>query len=114
MTINLYDAYVNHEDHVALLREGVDSGGVWADLGSGTGAFALALADLLGPTGQIVSVDRDGAALQQQEMAMRQRFLAVRVDYLTADFTHPLVLPAWINQKHGGVSASSRAPLYAI
>ena len=30
-------------------------GGRWADLGSGAGAFTLALADLVGPTGSIVS-----------------------------------------------------------
>jgi ubiquinone/menaquinone biosynthesis C-methylase UbiE len=49
---------MNHADHVALLRAGVPGpGGVWADLGSGAGAFTLALADLIGPTGQIYSVD---------------------------------------------------------
>jgi hypothetical protein len=36
------------------LRDGVpEPGGVWADLGSGEGAFTLALADLLGPGGRI-------------------------------------------------------------
>ena len=45
---------MNHQDHVNLLRGGVLSTGViWADLGSGTGAFTLALADLLGGTGEI-------------------------------------------------------------
>ena len=40
---------MNHEDHVRLLRKGiVEPGGVWADFGSGAGAFTLALADLLG------------------------------------------------------------------
>jgi len=36
---------VNHADHVALLARGVTQGegGTWADLGSGTGAFTLAL-----------------------------------------------------------------------
>ena len=42
---------MNHDDHVALLRGGIDQpGGVWADVGSGTGAFTLALADLIGET----------------------------------------------------------------
>ena len=35
---------MNHRDHVNLLRRGVpEPGGVWADLGSGAGAFTLAL-----------------------------------------------------------------------
>src|SRR2546429_6759090 len=64
-----------HEDHVNLLRKGIlEPGGVWADLGSGAGAFTLALADLIGSTGEIYSVDKDAAVLRQQERAMRTRF----------------------------------------
>jgi SAM-dependent methyltransferase len=86
---------MTHDDHVALLRGGVPGpGGYWADLGSGTGAFTLALADLLGPGGRILSVDRDHGALRQQEASMRARFPDVPVDYLTADFTRPLEAPA--------------------
>jgi SAM-dependent methyltransferase len=82
-----------HDDHVALLRAGVPKrGGRWADLGSGTGAFTLALADLLGPGGQIVSIDRDDGVLRQQEASMRTRFPGVTVEYRIADFTRPLDL----------------------
>jgi len=82
-----------HNDHVALLRAGVTKrGGRWADLGSGTGAFTLALADLLGPGGQIVSIDRDDSVLRQQEASMRTRFPDVSVEYRIADFTRPLDL----------------------
>src|SRR5579871_3056526 len=85
---------MTHDDHVALLRDGVHGrGGVWADLGSGRGAFTLALADLLGSSGHIYSADRDRRALEEQGRAMRARFPAVAVDYLAADFTDPLVLP---------------------
>jgi ubiquinone/menaquinone biosynthesis C-methylase UbiE len=85
---------VNHQDHVRLLRKGVASrGGVWADLGSGAGAFTLALADLIGPGGHIYSVDKDQRALRQQEQAMRALFPAVAVHYLNADFTGALDLP---------------------
>jgi ubiquinone/menaquinone biosynthesis C-methylase UbiE len=77
-----------------LLRGGIPaSGGVWADLGSGWGAFTLALADLLGPTGEIYSVDKDHGALREQEREMRVRFPSTRVHYLQADFTRPLDLP---------------------
>jgi SAM-dependent methyltransferase len=85
---------VNHADHVGLLRPGVESGGVWADLGSGRGAFTLALADLLGTGAEIHSVDRDGAALRDQAAEMRARFPAARVTYHVADFTDALPLPA--------------------
>ena len=86
---------MNHTDHVNLLRGGVSApGGVWADLGSGTGAFTLALAELIGPTGQIYSVDKDRAALQQQERELRGRFPDVTVHYLAADFTRRLDLPS--------------------
>ena len=85
---------MNHADHVALIREGVPRpGGVWADLGSGKGAFTLALAELIGPAGEIYSVDRDRNALREQERAMRAQFPAMTVHYLTADFTRPLDLP---------------------
>lgn len=83
---------MDHADHVALLREGV-APGRWADLGSGWGAFTLALADLLGPGAHIHSVDRDGGALRRQREAMAARFPSTQVDYLRADFTRPLPLP---------------------
>jgi SAM-dependent methyltransferase len=85
---------MRHEDHVHLLRAGVSGpDGIWADLGSGSGAFTLALADLLGPGGTIYSVDRDRGALREQERALRARFSAVMVHYLAADFTRRLDLP---------------------
>ena len=85
---------MEHADDVALLRDGVgQSGGAWADLGSGHGAFTLALADLLGGSGTITSVDRDAAALRAQQQAMSSRFPGVIVRYLAADFTRTLDLP---------------------
>ena len=85
---------MNHNDHVYLLRKGIPGPeGVWADLGSGSGAFTLALADLIGPAGQIYSVDKDRGALREQERVMRSRFSATTVHYLTADFTQRLDLP---------------------
>lgn len=85
---------MNHADHVHLLRDGVPvKGSVWADLGSGTGAFTLALADLIGPEAVIYSVDRDRHALREQERAIRTRFPGMTVHYMNADFTRPLDLP---------------------
>jgi SAM-dependent methyltransferase len=83
---------MNHGDHVRLLQHGI-SGKTWADFGSGTGAFTLALADLIQPGGEIYSVDQNRAALRQQQQAMRARFPLVTVHYRVADFTRPLDLP---------------------
>ena len=83
---------MDHRDHVFLLSEGVVPG-VWADIGSGRGAFTLALADLLGPGGQIHSVDRDARALQVQRDALSSRFPGAAVQFHPTDFTRPLDLP---------------------
>jgi SAM-dependent methyltransferase len=85
---------MNHNDHVALLRGAIDQpSGVWADFGSGTGAFTLALADLIGPTGVIYSIERDRSALAQQERSMLERFPKSIAHYRPADFAHPIDLP---------------------
>lgn len=86
---------MEHADHVRLLQGGVAvSGGVWADLGSGEGAFTLALADLLGPGATIHAVDRDRGALSRQLTSMRARFPATVLEQHIADFTKPLALPS--------------------
>lgn len=86
---------MNHSDHVRLLAPGIAApGGVWGDLGSGAGAFTLALAELLGPGGRIYSVDKDRRALKDQEHLLGARFPASLVTYIVADFTRPLALPA--------------------
>jgi SAM-dependent methyltransferase len=85
---------MDHRDHVGLIREGVEGGGTaWADLGSGEGAFTLALADLLGPGGSIASVDQDGRALLAQGRAMREAFPRVALTSIVADFGRPIELP---------------------
>jgi len=85
---------MDHADHVRLIREGIEGGGTaWADLGSGEGAFTLALADILGAAGSIVTVDRDGRALQVQLRRFAEAFPRTSVTPLVADFTRPLGLP---------------------
>jgi SAM-dependent methyltransferase len=84
---------VDHADHVALLREAVAPGGMWADIGAGDGAFTLALADLLGTGGRIVAVDRDRGALARNAEVVRERYPGTGLTTRTADFTRPLDLP---------------------
>ncbi|MBI4672557.1 MAG: class I SAM-dependent methyltransferase [Chloroflexi bacterium] len=84
---------MNHQDHVKLLRSGISSrGGAWADFGSGSGAFTLALRELVGADAEIYSIDKDGSALREQERAFYQRFADSRVQFICADFTRPLPL----------------------
>lgn len=86
---------MKHADHVYLLKDGIPApGGIWADFGSGGGAFSLALAELIGPGGEIYSIDRSGEALREQQAAMRQRFAETKLHTLQQDFNAPLTLPA--------------------
>lgn len=88
---------MDHQDHVRLLRGGISSpGGIWADLGSGRGAFTLALVELIGPEGTIYSVDNDKGALRDQSRAIQKRFSDNQpaVNYVNKDYRQPLLLPA--------------------
>jgi SAM-dependent methyltransferase len=85
---------LEHADHVALIRDGIaEPGGIWADFGSGSGAFTLALADLLGTGGEIYSIDLDRRALQRQQADLARRFPETVLHPLVADFSQPLALP---------------------
>lgn len=85
---------MNHADHVALIRDGIPGpGGTWADFGSGTGAFSLALAELIGSTGVIYAIDKDRGALRQLERAMGRRFPDLQVQTMAADYRRALELP---------------------
>jgi SAM-dependent methyltransferase len=85
---------MNHKDHVDLLREGVpDLVGVWADLGCGSGAFTLALADMLDPQSIIYAVDTDKSALAELRRRALARFPTHDIRPTQADFTQPLDLP---------------------
>lgn len=85
---------MNHEDHISLLRAGISApGGAWADFGSGSGAFTLALADLLGPGAEIYSLDLDRRALERQRDELRRRFPESILHPIVADFTRSHNLP---------------------
>jgi ubiquinone/menaquinone biosynthesis C-methylase UbiE len=84
---------MEHPDHVKLIQGGVPKGGIWADLGSGRGAFTLALAECLGTESQIYSVDLDRRDLDTQKTHMEVQFPKNQVTYKQGDFTRPLDLP---------------------
>jgi ubiquinone/menaquinone biosynthesis C-methylase UbiE len=82
---------MDHDDHVRLIRDGVEGAGRrWLELGAGRGAFTLALADLLGPGGEIVAVDRNAGDLRQLVSTIAARNPATRLRTVNADFTAPM------------------------
>ena len=85
---------MDHADHVRLLAGGVrqQEGGTWADLGAGSGAFTLALADLIGPHGVIHAVDRDPGALAELRRSFVSAVPQAEVRTHVADFTRGLDL----------------------
>ena len=79
---------MNHADHVALIRAGVVGAGPrWLEIGAGSGAFTLALADLLGPAGSILASDRDPRALAAAGAAVRHRFPETQIETRAFDYT---------------------------
>lgn len=84
---------MDHADHVALIRDGLDGAGSrWLELGAGSGAFTLALVDVLGASAQVVAIDRDSAALRKLEQATASRFPSSDVRTIVGDFTRPLAV----------------------
>lgn len=82
---------MEHADHVNLIRDGVEGAGPrWLELGAGTGAFTLALLDLLVDSADVTALDRDGGALRRLVRDAERRFPRVAVSTIVADFTRPL------------------------
>ena len=86
---------MDHTDHVNLLSPAnLATGGTWADFGAGSGAFTLALRELVGPHANIYAVDKDQRALRQLEKAHREKFTTSQnVHTVRADFSGALSLP---------------------
>jgi ubiquinone/menaquinone biosynthesis C-methylase UbiE len=86
---------MDHKDHVNLLRPAnLPPGGIWADLGAGSGAFTLALRELVGPAATIYAVDKDRGALHRLESTHRSRFSSTdHLIPLNKDFSRALDLP---------------------
>lgn len=86
---------MDHKDHVELLRPAnLMQGGTWADFGAGSGAFTLALSELVGLKAEIYALDKDRAALGRLEQSHRARFgTSQNIHSMRADFTGPLSLP---------------------
>lgn len=86
---------MNHTDHVNLLRPAnLTQGGVYADFGAGSGAFTLALRELVGSDATIYAVDKDRGALGELENSHRARFNStLNLILLANDFSRPFNIP---------------------
>jgi len=85
---------MNHYDHMRLLRPAVTTKKqVWADLGSGDGAFTLALRELGGEATEIYSVDIDESRLALQKKHFDEMFPGSKVHFFHENFTQPLDIP---------------------
>ncbi len=85
---------MDHTEHVNLLKPANLSNGTWADFGAGSGAFTLALRELVGLDATIYAVDKDKSALRELENFHRTRFHTTdNLILLPKDFSRPLDLP---------------------
>ena len=86
---------MDHKDHVNLLQAAnLDQGGTWADFGAGSGAFTLALREIIGPDATIYAVDKDKSSLRTLQNSHHARFNTTRnLILLPNDFSRPLEIP---------------------
>jgi ubiquinone/menaquinone biosynthesis C-methylase UbiE len=86
---------MTHDNHVRLIKDAIpnNQGGIWADVGSGEGAFTLALRDIAGSEVNIYSIDRNAYQLNLQRQNFTEKFPNTTIQYIHADFTNKLPVP---------------------
>ena len=86
---------MDHHDHVNLIKPAdLKPGGSWADLGAGSGAFTLALREVLGAATTIHAVDKDKSSLEQLKRAYQARFGSTEnLQTQVGDFSRVIELP---------------------
>ncbi|HCR70686.1 MAG TPA: class I SAM-dependent methyltransferase, partial [Anaerolineae bacterium] len=68
---------MNHNDHVDLIKPAFideNPNASFADFGAGSGAFTLALREVLGESATIYAVDKDKSSLRELENSYATRF----------------------------------------
>ena len=67
-------------------------GGLWAELGSGTGIFTVELYKLVGPKADIYSIDKNSHALEKQQRTFETQYPEANIHFMNTDFTKNLDL----------------------
>lgn len=82
---------MSHEEAISLIRDGIDPlTGTWADIGAGTGAFTLALRDIL-KKGTVLAFDKNPHMLWRLEGSPD-----VAIQVIEGDFTQEFDLPTQV------------------
>jgi SAM-dependent methyltransferase len=77
---------MTHDDAVEFLAAAGPWRGSWADIGAGTGTFTRALAELIGPQGTVLAIDRETSSIAElARIAGRIDRTAARVSALRGD-----------------------------
>jgi SAM-dependent methyltransferase len=77
---------MTHDDAVEFLAAAGPWRGAWADVGAGTGTFTRALAELIGPQGTVLAIDRERSSIAElTRIAGRTDRTAARVSALRGD-----------------------------
>ncbi|MBL8051562.1 MAG: class I SAM-dependent methyltransferase [Anaerolineales bacterium] len=88
---------MNHNDHVNLIKPAFlneTPNASFADFGAGSGAFTLALHELIGESASIYAVDKDKSALRELENSFASRFDSTsNLIVIHTDFSKSLNLP---------------------
>jgi ubiquinone/menaquinone biosynthesis C-methylase UbiE len=85
---------MHQHEMVNLIRAGIaEPGGIWADLGAGTGNFSWALAKLLGKEATIHTLDRDSRAITAQQQRIKTDPPGATILPRQADVLRPINLP---------------------
>lgn len=88
---------MNHNDHINLIKSAFLDGNPttsFADFGAGSGAFTLALREVIGPSATIYAIDKDKSALRELESAFVARFNSTsNLNIIQADFSKSLNPP---------------------
>ena len=86
---------MQHTTAVQLVQKGIETmGGIWADLGAGSGTFTRALATIIGPKGLIYAIDKTREVLDigGKRADIEADVGSARVQPIQADFTKRLEL----------------------
>ena len=88
---------MDHADHVNLIKNGVDKPeGLWADFGSGNGAFFFALLDLISGRGEIYSIDKKQSGLEKQRKKLESLKIGSncpKLYFMHADINSRIYIP---------------------